>query len=331
MTSRSRMISVVGMVVLAGLYVAPTRTGAQAPVTDPEPPAVLEAQKVVPWAFPIIPPGLKREDDGQPQRLPGSSRTYTVPQINDPFGPADWYPEDHPPMPEVVAHGKRPAVRACALCHLPNGLGHPESSNLAGLSAYHIAQQMAGFKGGARPHPIMSPIARGMTDAEIQQAAAYFGGLPMKPWTRVVEADTVPKTRVFLGAMRLRAREGGTEAIGQRIITVPEDEERESLRDSHSSFTAYVPAGSITRGQALVTTGANRTIRCTLCHGADLRGMGPVPALAGRAPIYLFKQLYGFQRNMRSGLWNPLMKDAVAKLTTEDMIAIAAYSASLKP
>ena len=326
-----RAMTIPGMVLLTALCIAPVQTAAQAPPVDPPDAATKEAAKALPWAWPEIPPGLKREDDGKPKQVPGSQRSYTVPQINDAFGPADWYPEDHPPMPEVVAHGKRPAVRACALCHLPNGLGHPDPSNLAALPAYYIVRQMAEFKSGERPHSIMSPIARGMTDADIQDVAKYFGSIPMKSWTRVVEAGTVPKSTVLLGAMRLRAKEGGTEPIGQRIVTLPEDEQRESLRDSHSGFIAHVPPGSLRRGQALVHTGANRTIRCGLCHGADLRGMGPVPALAGRAPIYIFKQLYGYQKGMRSGMWNPLMKDVVAKLTTDDMIAISAYTASVQP
>ena len=54
--------------------------------------------------------------------------------------PPDWYPEEHPPMPQIVAHGgQRPAGRACAQCHLPSGDGHPESSSLAGLPAAYMA------------------------------------------------------------------------------------------------------------------------------------------------------------------------------------------------
>ena len=326
-----RAMVVLGMVLLTAVYVAPARMGAQAPPAVPPDPALAEAMKTLPWAFPEIPPGLKREDDGQPKRVPGSTKTYSVAQINDQFGPPDWYPEDHPPMPTVVAQGRKPDVRACGLCHLANGLGHPESSNLAGLPAYYIVRQMTEFKSGDRGHAIMSPIAKAMTDAEIQEVAKYFSSIPMKPWTRVVETDSVLKSTVFLGAMRVRAKEGGTEPLGQRIVTLPEDEARESLRDSHSGFIAHVPPGSLKRGMALVNTGGNKTVRCGLCHGADLKGMGPVPPLAGRAPIYIFKQLYGYQKGMRSGLWNPLMKDVVMKLTTDDMLAIAAYTASVQP
>jgi hypothetical protein len=53
--------------------------------------------------------------------------------LSDGFGPADWYPGDHPKMPDVVAHGRRPDVHACSLCHYPNGKGRPENAGVAGL------------------------------------------------------------------------------------------------------------------------------------------------------------------------------------------------------
>jgi cytochrome c553 len=59
--------------------------------------------------------------------------------------------------------------------------------------------------------------------------------------------------------------------------------------------------------------------------------VGPVPGITARSPIYIVRQLYSFQHGLRDGLWTGLMKDAVAKLTTEDMVAIAAYAASRKP
>src|SRR5262249_55514536 len=45
----------------------------------------------------------------------------------------------------------------------------------------------------------------------------------------------------------------------------------------------YVPSGSIAKGEALVAKG-----QCALCHGADLRGLGPLPSIAGRSPSYMF-------------------------------------------
>jgi cytochrome c553 len=177
----------------------------------------------------------------------------------------------------------------------------------------------------------MSIIAKGMTDAEVQMSAEYFASLPMQPWTRIVEADTVPKTYVGPGNMRFVSKEGGTEPIGQRIIELPEHQERAELRDSHSGFMAFVPVGSIWAGERLATTGAGKTIRCSVCHGPDLKGLGPVPGIAGRSPIYIARQLYSFQHGLRGGLWSGLMTEAVAGLTVEDIVALAAYAASRTP
>jgi len=58
---------------------------------------------------------------------------------------------------------------------------------------------------------------------------------------------------------------------------------------------------------------------------------GPVPRLAGRSPSYLFRQLYDFRTGSRHGKWSPLTQDPVANLTTDEMLNIAAYLASLEP
>ena len=122
------------------------------------------------------------------------------------------------------------------------------------------------------------------------------------------------------------------EPIGNRIIETPEDTEAtEALRNPRSGFFAYVPMGSLKKGEALVVNGAGKTTACAVCHGADLRGMGPVPGLAGRSPSYLVRQMYDMQQGARKGHWTELMKPVVAKLTEEDLVSIAAYTASQKP
>ena len=121
------------------------------------------------------------------------------------------------------------------------------------------------------------------------------------------------------------------EPIGQRIVETPENLERTELRDDHSGFIAYVPVGSIKKGQALATGAASKTLRCATCHGRDLRGHGKVPALAGRSPSYIVRQLYDIQNGTHSGAAVHVMKTVVAKLTIDDLVAIAAYTASLNP
>src|SRR5271170_44165 len=103
------------------------------------------------WAYPVTPPPPGPLDTTAMKSVPGSSKQYTQAQIDDAFNPPDWFPDDHPPMPEIVAHGgPKPAGRACAQCHQPLGDGRPESAGLAGLPADYIRRQMAVFKTGQR-------------------------------------------------------------------------------------------------------------------------------------------------------------------------------------
>jgi len=170
-----------------------------------------------------------------------------------------------------------------------------------------------------------------MTDDEIKASAEYFGAMKWTPWIKVVETDTVPKTYTNVG-MFLPLEGNENEPLGQRIIETPVDvEATEGLRDPRSSFIAYAPFGSIAKGEALVTRGNGKTLACGACHGSDLKGLGPVPGLAGRSPSYLVRQLYDMQQGTRHGSWTELMKTVVSALSQEDMLNIAAYTASRTP
>jgi cytochrome c553 len=278
------------------------------------------------------------------RHLPDSSLAVTRAQIGDRFGPADWYPGDHPEMPDVVAHGRKPTVMACSLCHYPNGKGRPENAGVAGFPASYFIEQMKEFKDGDRKSAdtrkkntnVMAAIARAMTDEEIKGAADYFGSMKWTPWIKVVETATVPKTYTSAGMylpVEGAVEGGGTEPLGERIIEVPENAEAaEVLRNPRSGFVAYVPVGSIEKGKELVTKDSGgTTIACGICHGADLKGMGPVPSIAGRSPSYLARQMFDMQQGTRKGTWTELMKPVVSKLSEGDMLNIAAYVSSRTP
>ncbi len=297
-------------------------------------PAAVPAAERPDWAFP--PPGVtgapRKPETGELKRVPGSSRTYTQSQIDSVNDPPDWFPDTHPPMPDIVAHGRGSAVRACISCHLSTGQGHPENSRIAGLPAAYLARQLHEFKSGARKGAAnMLTFSKAMTEAEVKAAAEYFAALPVKRWTRVVETDTVPKTH-FHGTRRMPLPEGGTEPIGARVIEVPEDPERVELRDPNSGFVAYAPPGSLARGLDLVATGGNgKTIPCTICHGPTLKGIGDVPGIAGQSPVNIARQLHLMATGARAGAWTPLMKQVVEKLTNDDIVAISAFVASQEP
>ncbi|HJY08685.1 MAG TPA: c-type cytochrome, partial [Bryobacteraceae bacterium] len=227
----------------------------------------------------------------------------------------------------------------CSLCHYPNGKGRSENAGVSGLPVSYFIHQINDFKNGLRTSAdvrkkntnLMIAIAKAMTDDEVKAAADYFGAMKWTPWIKVVETESVPKTRISVG-MFLPLEGGGKEPIGQRIIEVPKDTNAtEVLRNPRSGFIAYVPVGSIEKGKALVTTGASKTVRCAMCHGIDLNGLGPVPGIAGRSPSYLVRQMYDMQQGSRKGEWTDLMKPVVNGLSEEDMLNIAAYVSSRTP
>src|SRR6185503_4255518 len=161
------------------------------------------------WAYAIppappagTPPPTPPPPDTTPKTLPGSNLTFTRQQIADGFGPADWFPGDHPPMPDIVAHGKQAQnARACGLCHMPNGTGRQENAGVSGLPVSYFIQTMNDFRNDLWKSAelrkantnAMIQIAKAMTPEEIKIAADYFGSMKWTPWIRVVETNTVPK------------------------------------------------------------------------------------------------------------------------------------------
>lgn len=321
---------------------------------------VMSAAEVQPqqpaWAYgvppappPGTPPAPPARDDGKMLTLPGSDKQFTFNQVrgrrdNDTparIAPADWFPGDHPAMPKIVAEGDESrGIIACSLCHYPNGKGRSENAAPAGLPKEYIVRQLHNMKNDLRVSAerrkantqAMVSFAKAMTEEEIEASAAYFASMPWTPWVKVVETNTVPKTRSQGGLfLPLEGAAAGTEPIGNRIIEVPENPMyTETLRNPRSGFIAYVPVGAVAKGKELVTTGGGgKTMRCALCHGEDLNGIGSVPGIAARSPSYIARQLNDIQQGARHGDMAELMKQVVAKLTPDDITNIVAYTASL--
>jgi cytochrome c553 len=296
------------------------------------------------WAYPVgvpAPTAPPSAADSTPQRVPGSAVVLPLAATRDLFLTPDWFPGAAPPMPGVVARGRRPSVYACGHCHLANGQGHPENASLAGLPAVYLAAQVEEFRSGRRasseprmrPAALMRSIAQHATPEEVAAASAYFARLAPRRWTRVVETRTVPRTRLKGASMLVADEGGGREPIGRRIVELPEDLRRRELRDPTSGFVAYVPTGSVARGRALARgAGAGRDAHaCAGCHGSDLRGAGDVPGLSGRSPTSLVRQLYDFRTGARTGPRAAPMAGVARALSTDQMVDVAAYLASRAP
>jgi cytochrome c553 len=298
-------------------------------------------------------PNQDLNEQTRPRQVEGSPASYSLVQIRDLHNVIDWFPTDHPKMTEIVQHGPKAmgdVARGCGSCHLPNGRGRPENAPPGGLPVAYFVRQIEDFRHGLRytadprkPNTnTMIDLAKAMTDAEVKEAAEYFAAVKpsSQPWIKVVESKTAPKVR-YVGNLALPAKEKGEEPIGGRIVEMPQDEEQgDTLRNPHSGFVAYVPRGSIRKGEDLVTTGGmkivagkivqGKTTACGTCHGLNLTGVvgADVPPIAGRSPSYLVRQLWDIQQGTRNGSQAQLMKLVVANLTPEDLIAIGAYVAS---
>ncbi len=264
--------------------------------------------RLIPWAYgipPALAPGETPEPLPFPQpqgelTLPGSSARYLRPQLADMTNAADWWPEDHSPMPPVVKHGRRPDVSACGVCHYPTGRGKPDNAPVAGLPEAYFVQQMLDYRDGTRKSSnpkkanaaMMARFAQAMTGEEMREAARYFRAQPYTPAITVIEADRVPR-HIFVGQLWVKVGAEPVEPLGNRVLEGPADTARfEHYRDPRVGFVAYVPTGSVARGRRLAETGEEgRTVACAPCHGADLRGIGPVPPIAGRSVSYLARPL----------------------------------------
>ena len=148
----------------------------------------------------------------------------------------------------------------------------------------------------------------------------------------MVETDTVPKTYVGPGNKRLRMPDGGDEPIGNRIIENPEDEEVVLNRDPRLGFVAFVPKGSIAKGKALAGRRRRQNDRMRDLPRADPAGARR--RAADRRPsgdLCRPPVVHDPERRPLRSRPAALMQQVVKDLTVDDMLALAAYTASREP
>jgi cytochrome c553 len=306
--------------------------------TAPVPPGLPD------WAYtPPPPPGSPPApsalpaDDNAVVRIAGTDKTMTRGALRGTKEIPDWYPEDrHGQMPGIVRSG-RDNVRACGFCHLADGSGRPENASVSGLHVTYFIQQMEDMKNGLRRSAdprkantnTMIGFAKAATPEEVRAAAEYFAAQPFPRRIKVVESRTAPKVRLQGGMhMAIPAADGGgMEPISAaEIVEVPDDNLRAESRDTRMGWTAYVPPGTLNKGKQLAAK-----YQCSVCHGANLEGLGPVPPLAGRSPSYLMRELFDMKTGTRHGPWSELMKPIVTAASVQDLMALSAYAASVAP
>jgi cytochrome c553 len=82
--------------------------------------------------------------------------------------------------PDAAALRQRSLAATCSACHGTDGrtVGDAALPGLAGMPASYLVEQMKGFKSGARPGTVMPQLAKGFSDTQIVQIAAWFAAVP---------------------------------------------------------------------------------------------------------------------------------------------------------
>ena len=271
------------------------------------------------WAYPVEPPPGSNADAAPPSKPVNQAliaTTYT----------------GLPRMPEVVAKGK---PLPCMQCHLANGGSHPESAAIAGMSVNYIIEQVHAFRDGERLDTRtgrMVLAAKALSEKELKEAAEYYSaiGPERQKWLKTVVGTEVPKGPAPFGGggFRYHAPDGGTEPLpAGMVIEVAENDDLVRARDQiDGGFVQYVHAEDLALGEKVASTGA-----CATCHGADYKGAGDVPRLAGQHSLYLIRQLKDMQTGARKDKNVALMKPALAHLPDREIVAVSAYLASKRP
>ena len=88
-------------------------------------------------------------------------------------------------VPCVAAAGVRPPpppkAAPCATCHGAEGISTaPDAPNLAGQPPGYLADQLKAFRDGKRVHPVMNVVAKPLTDADIEQLAAWYAAIAIE-------------------------------------------------------------------------------------------------------------------------------------------------------
>jgi len=88
--------------------------------------------------------------------------------------------DDAPDQGAILAFQGADGIAACSSCHALNGWGNVQAFGpaLAGLDPSYSAAQIRSFRDGTRSHESMDPVAKALTDDQIQAVSEYYATLP---------------------------------------------------------------------------------------------------------------------------------------------------------
>jgi cytochrome c553 len=175
-----------------------------------------------------------------------------------------------------VKAGKTKA-EACISCHGEDGNANvPIFPKLAGQHQSYLIKQLREFRSQTRVEPTMNAMAGGLSDADIDDIAAYFASFK-------VRYETAEPT-----------------VLGEKVYRTG---------NSETKLTA-----------------------CTGCHGPRGAGnpLSAYPHLAGQYSEFISKALNDYKNGERNNDPNAIMRTIAARMSAEEINAVADYIASLK-
>ena len=119
--------------------------------------------------------GRRANDGGQMVTIVTELHPEDIPFV------ANWFSTQDPPEPyeaeDTAAGAAQFADLGCGTCHY--NLDDPLVPHLTAQKPGYLAKQMKDFREGSRYDPWMSPMARFLTDEDIDDLAAYFSALEL--------------------------------------------------------------------------------------------------------------------------------------------------------
>ena len=201
-------------------------------------------------------------------------------------------PQQPPAAAAKPLTGKALASATCAICHGPDGNSPTDAfPKIAGQKRYYLEMQLWGFKYGARKSDVMTPIAKGLSDAQIASLARFFSRAPVKP-------DVVKDRKLA--------------AQGARIFHYP-SRGVPPCAACHSA-AGYGPQ---MMGGGMMGGGMGG-------HMGMMGDTGATPRLFGQHATYIVQQLDAFAGGKRRGT---VMGPVAARLSPRERQAVADYLA----
>ena len=181
---------------------------------------------------------------------------------------------------------------SCVSCHGEHGNSMVSTfPKLAQQHASYLTKQLHAFKDGTRKDPMMSSLATTLSDADMEDIAAYYE-------QQKVSINTQPK------------------------ISDDEDDDSQSPAKSEDALKAMLSQGADLYRNGDLT---REVSACIACHGPLGEGNQPAafPSLNAQHADYLIKALTDFKLGKRSNNPENMMHMIAKKMTDEEIKAVA--------